>query len=169
MGEYDHNLSKQEPILGKINSPRSHFTNRAFMSPVSWKMMCAVLHSSKVSPKYSGQIVFAGQYKEHYPSFWMSSVIGIIGAKVQKMILRVIALQVGLSNQIRGWVWSAVEQVRLSVCSLSAPFVFAYDVHLLWARIKSERILLLLTCITHGHVLLVVLAFPCNTTLRFWL
>lgn len=54
-------------------------------------------------PKYSGQIVFTRHYERHYPSFWMSSVIGIIGAKVQKFTLRVIALQVGLSEEIRGF------------------------------------------------------------------
>lgn len=57
-------------------------------------------------PEYSGQIVFARHYERHYPSFWMSSVIGIIGAKVQKLTLRVIALQVGLSDEIRGWVYT---------------------------------------------------------------
>lgn len=36
-------------------------------------------------PKYSGQIVFARHYERHYPSFWMSSVIGIRGTKVQKI------------------------------------------------------------------------------------
>lgn len=55
-------------------------------------------------PKYSSQIVFTRHYVKHYPSFWMSSVIGIIGAKVQKLTLRVTALQVGLSGGIRGWV-----------------------------------------------------------------
>lgn len=75
-------------------------------------------------PKYSGQIVFARHCERHYPSFWMSSVIGIIGAKVQKLTLRVIALQVGLSDEIRGWVCTVcqcsgvclVNTTWLSVC-----------------------------------------------------
>lgn len=45
---WPYSQEKREPILAKINSPRSHFTTRALMSPVnaSWKMMCVARLSS---------------------------------------------------------------------------------------------------------------------------
>lgn len=55
-------------------------------------------------PKYTGQLVFARGYERYYPSFWMSSVIGITGTKVQKLTLRVRALQVGLSDEVSRWI-----------------------------------------------------------------
>lgn len=96
------------PILAKINSARSHFTagalrscKRRLKNNVSSAALLLGFH------KYGGQIVFVRHRERYYPSFRMSSVIGIIAAKLQKWTLRARALQAGRSDDIREGVLSA--------------------------------------------------------------
>lgn len=96
------------PILAKINSPRSHFTAGALIS-CKRKLKNNVCSAALLLGfhKYGGQIVFVRHHERYYPSFRMSSVIGIIAAKLQKWTLRVGTLQVGRSDDIRERVLSA--------------------------------------------------------------
>lgn len=104
------------PILAKINSPRSHFTAGALIS-CKRKLKNNVCSAALLLGfhKYGGQIVFVRHRERYYPSSRMSSVIGIIAAKLQKWTLRVRALQVGRSDDIRERVLSAHVWPKLSL------------------------------------------------------
>lgn len=122
--QFDRILEENEsPFWPKSTQPRSHFTTPCSYEPCKCELKNDVCGAPLLLgfPKYSGQIVFARHYERHYPSFWMSSVIGIIGAKVQKLTLRVIALQVGLSDEIRGWVCTV--RSRLGPCLVNTVAV----------------------------------------------
>lgn len=114
----DHILRQREGLFGPKSTHPGVILQTELLQAVnaSWKIMCAARLLLGFH-KYSGQIVFASHRERCYPSFWMSSVIGIIGTKVQNLTLRVGALHAGRSDEIRKCVLSA----RLSnMCFLKA-------------------------------------------------
>lgn len=103
-----HSQGTRRPILAKTNSPRSHFTAAALISckrELKYNVCSAALLLG--FHEYGGQIVFV----RYYPSFRMSSVIGIIGTRAQKLTLRAGALHVGRPDDRREVLSARLTQV----------------------------------------------------------